>query len=69
MSTAKIIALVTYVVLGALAVTQPDSAVGIWSLRILRTRWRCWFSSRRASVPEALSRGIWETSSCSVSFT
>ena len=35
MSTAKIIALVTYVVLGALAVTQPDSTVGIWSLRIL----------------------------------
>ena len=35
MSAAKIIALVTYAVLGVLAVTQPDSAAGIWGLRIL----------------------------------
>ena len=35
MSAPKIIILVSYVVLGALALTQGESPVGIWSLRIL----------------------------------
>lgn len=35
MSPTKIIALVIYVILAALAFTQPESALGIWSLRIL----------------------------------
>jgi len=35
MSVAKIIALVTYAILAALAITQPDTAAGIWGLRIL----------------------------------
>lgn len=35
MSLAKIVLLVIYVVLCALALIQPDSVVGIWSLRLL----------------------------------
>ena len=35
MSVAKIVALVLYAIMGFLAVSQPDSGVGIWSLRIL----------------------------------
>lgn len=35
MSAGKIIMLVIYAVLAGLAFTQPDAAVGIWSLRIL----------------------------------
>ena len=35
MSTAKIIMLVVYAVLAGLAVTQGESAVGVWSLRLL----------------------------------
>jgi len=35
MSPLKIGALVLYAVLGALALTQGDTAAGIWSLRIL----------------------------------
>lgn len=35
MSPAKIGILLSYAVLAALAVTQGDSAVGVWSLRLL----------------------------------
>tara|TARA_R110000823_G_scaffold132777_8_gene261338 strand:+ start:28671 stop:28925 length:255 start_codon:yes stop_codon:yes gene_type:complete len=35
MSTAKIVMLVIYAVLGALAVSMGETATGIWSLRIL----------------------------------
>ena len=35
MSVAKTVLLVVYAVLAALAITQGDSGVGIWSLRIL----------------------------------
>ena len=35
MSPVKIFILVGYAVMGFLAITQPDSALGIWSLRIL----------------------------------
>jgi len=35
MSTAKIVLLVVYAVLAGLALTQGDSAAGIWSLRLL----------------------------------
>ena len=35
MSPAKIVLLVIYAALAALALTQPESSVGIWSLRIL----------------------------------
>ena len=35
MSAAKIVTLVIYVVLAGLALTQGDSSVGIWSLRVL----------------------------------
>lgn len=35
MSTAKIVMLVLYAVLAGLAITQGDTAAGIWSLRLL----------------------------------
>lgn len=35
MSPVKIVTLLIYVVLAALALTQGESAVGVWSLRIL----------------------------------
>jgi uncharacterized protein YhhL (DUF1145 family) len=35
MSVAKIVILVIYAVLSALALTQGDTTVGIWSLRLL----------------------------------
>ena len=35
MSPAKIVALVLYAAMGFFAISQPDSPVGIWSLRIL----------------------------------
>jgi hypothetical protein len=35
MSVPKIVLLVVYAVLAGLALTQGDSAIGIWSLRIL----------------------------------
>ena len=35
MSTAKIVLLVVYAVLAGLALTQGDSAAGVWSLRLL----------------------------------
>jgi uncharacterized protein YhhL (DUF1145 family) len=35
MSTAKIVLLVIYAVLAALAFTQGDTTVGVWSLRVL----------------------------------
>jgi uncharacterized protein YhhL (DUF1145 family) len=35
MSTAKIVLLMIYAVLAALAFTQGDTTVGIWSLRLL----------------------------------
>ncbi len=35
MSGAKIVLLVVYAVLAGLAVTQGDSAAGVWSLRLL----------------------------------
>jgi uncharacterized protein YhhL (DUF1145 family) len=35
MSVPKIVLLLVYVVLAGLALTQGDSAVGVWSLRIL----------------------------------
>jgi uncharacterized protein YhhL (DUF1145 family) len=35
MSAAKVVALVLYAIMGFLAVTQPESPYGIWSLRIL----------------------------------
>ena len=35
MSVAKIVLLVVYAVLAGLALTQGDSAAGIWSLRLL----------------------------------
>lgn len=35
MSTAKIVMLVLYAILAGLAITQGDTAAGIWSLRLL----------------------------------
>lgn len=35
MSAGKIVLLLIYAALAALALTQPESSVGIWSLRIL----------------------------------
>ena len=35
MSAAKIVALVLYAIMGFLAISQPESPVGGWSLRIL----------------------------------
>lgn len=35
MSPVKIVTLLTYVVLAVLALTQGESAVGVWSLRVL----------------------------------
>jgi len=35
MSTAKIVMLVVYAILAGLAITQGDTAAGIWSLRLL----------------------------------
>lgn len=35
MSAAKIVALVLYAIMGFLAISQPESPAGVWSLRIL----------------------------------